>query len=260
MIVQDTLAQRQNTSLDAQHLTNTIMSAINPYVRQLVKEHTISQDEKNQQRQIKIEAEQRVNLARVIVDSIVTKIKSDPQIIDKIRVIVARTRDDLLNSPDNLIRRIIGKQLQFQTSTRKHFQNIILEHFFTVQLRSNIFRAVQKIATKNLNTAIDSQSICDNIVWNVKSYITEKVHEEIGKEINIRKARVEAEQRAKANAEETKKAIEGLTAQMELDSGITETINQLVTRSVDTLLRNQQELVSRIIGSFCNILLNCIIC
>ena len=122
-------------------------------------------------------------------------------------------------------------------------------------MRSNIFRAVQKIATKNLNTAIDSQSICDNIVWNVKSYITEKVHEEIGKEINIRKARVEAEQRAKANAEETKKAIEGLTAQIQLDSGITETINQLVTRSDDTLLRNQQELVSRIIGSFCNILL-----
>ena len=150
---------------------------------------------------------------------------------------------------------------QYQTSTRKHFQNIILEHFFTVQLRSNIFRAVQKIATKNLNTAIDSQSICDNIVWNVKSYITEKVHEEIGKEINIRKARVEAEQRAKANAEKAKKAIEDLTAQIELDSGITETINQLVTRSDDTmLLRNQKELVSRIIGSFCNILPHYIFC
>ena len=139
-------------------------------------------------------------------------------------------------------------------------QNIILELFFTVQLRSNILRAVQKIATKNLNTAIDSQSICDNIVWNVKSYITEKVHEEIGKEINIRKARVEAEQRAKANAEKAKKAIEDLTAQIELDSGITETINQLVARSDDSLLRNQKELVSRIIGSFCNILPHYIFC
>ena len=111
MIVRDTLAQRRNTRLDAQHLTNTIMVAINPYVRQLVKEHTISRDDKNHQRQIKIEAEGRDNLAKVIVNSIVTRIKSYPQIIDKVRVIVARTRDDLLNSPDNLIRRIIGKQL-----------------------------------------------------------------------------------------------------------------------------------------------------
>ena len=128
MIVRDTLAQRQNTSLDSQHLTNTIMSSINPYVRQLVKEHTISQDEKNHQRQIKIEAEERVNLARVIVDSIVTKIKSDPQIIDKVRVIVARTRDDLLNSPDNLIRRIIGKQLCF--SNFKHLPENISKILF----------------------------------------------------------------------------------------------------------------------------------
>ena len=134
MIVRDTLAQRRNTRLDAQHLTNTIMVAINPYVRQLVKEHTISRDDKNHQRQIKIEAEGRDNLAKVIVNSIVTRIKSYPQIIDKVRVIVARTRDDLLNSPDNLIRRIIGKQLCF--SNFKH----VPENIFKISFLNNFLQ------------------------------------------------------------------------------------------------------------------------
>ena len=120
-------------------------------------------------------------------------------------------------------------------------------------MRTNILRVVKRIATNNLNTPIDSQSLCDNIVLDVKPYIAEKVQEEIGKEIKIRKARVEAEQRAKAKAKDTVEAIEDLSAHVKLDSGLTETINQLVAGSDEVLLRNQEELVNRIIGSFCNV-------
>ena len=120
-------------------------------------------------------------------------------------------------------------------------------------MRSNILKAVQRIATKNLNATIDSQLLCDNIVEDVKPYITAKIQEEIGKEIKTRKARIEAEQRAKAKAKDTVEAIEDLSAHVKLDSGLTETINQLVAGSDEVLLRNQEELVNIIIGSFCNI-------
>ena len=129
-MVQDTLDQRKNTRLNAQHLTNTIMSAINPYIRELVQEYINSQKEKNHQRQIHNEAERRVKQARGIVDSIAAKIKLDPRINEKVRVIVARTRGDLLNSPDTLIKSITGKQkvfFHFLKSTRQSFMN----HFYS---------------------------------------------------------------------------------------------------------------------------------
>ena len=86
---------------------------------------------------------------------------------------------------------------------------------------------------------------------NVVLYIQTKVKDRIESEMEFRKARGEAERRAKEVEEETIQAVDAAVKHLMLNSGIIETLGQFVEASDQWKndFNNHQDLVQKIIGT-----------
>ena len=123
--------------------------------------------------------------------------------------------------------------------------------FFTAIQRPIILQGVQNVLTLNPNIALDKQFLTEKVVQNVVLYIQTKVKDRIESELEFRRARGEAERRAKEVEEETIQAVDAAVKYLMLDSGIMGTLEQFVDESEQWKndFSNHQELVQRIIGA-----------
>ena len=105
--------------------------------------------------------------------------------------------------------------------------------------------------TLNPSIALDKQFLTEKVVQNVVLYIQTKVKDQIESELEFRKARGEAERRAKEVEEETIQAVDAAVKNLMLNSGIIETLKQFVEESEQWKndFNNHQDLVQRIIGT-----------
>ena len=105
--------------------------------------------------------------------------------------------------------------------------------------------------TLNPNIALDKQFLTEKVVRNVVLYIQTKVKDRIESEMEFRKARGEAERRAKEVEEETIQAVDAAVKHLMLNSGIMGTLKQFDDESEQWKndFNNHQELVQRIIGA-----------
>ena len=106
--------------------------------------------------------------------------------------------------------------------------------------------------TLNPNIALDKQFLTEKVVRNVVLYIQTKVKDRIESELEFRKARGEAERRAKEVEEETIQAVDAAVKHLMLNSGIMGTIKQFVEESEqwkNNFNNNHQDLVQRFIGT-----------
>ena len=105
--------------------------------------------------------------------------------------------------------------------------------------------------TLNPNIALDKQVLTEKVVQNVVLYLQTKVKDRIESELEFRRARGEAERRAKEVEEETIQAVDAAVKHLMLNSGIMGTLEQFVDESEQWKndFSNHQELVQRIIGA-----------
>ena len=122
---------------------------------------------------------------------------------------------------------------------------------FTAIQRPIILQGVQNVLTLNPNIALDKQFLTEKVVQNVVLYIQTKVKDRIESELEFRKARGEAERRAKEVEEETIQAVDAAVKHLMLNSGIIETLGQFVEASDQWKndFNNHQDLVQKIIGT-----------
>ena len=106
--------------------------------------------------------------------------------------------------------------------------------------------------TLNPNIALDKQFLTEKVVQNVVLYMQTKVKDRIESELEFRRARGEAERRAKEVEEETIQAVDAAVKHLMLNSGIMATIKQFVEESEqwkNNFNNNHQDLVQRFIGT-----------